>query len=94
MQGLIVLILLFWALPAGGLYILLALPLFWIVGKIDPKGEKWDRPDRLSGFEPLPVFAGRFGLTLRCSPWKYRSIPCGLRLASAKICSAETAKHL
>ena len=24
-------------LMAGGLYILLALPLFWIVGKIDPK---------------------------------------------------------
>ena len=32
-------------LMAGGLYILLALPLFWIVGKIDPKGEKWDRPE-------------------------------------------------
>ena len=49
---------------------------------------------RLSGYEPLPVFAGRLGLTLRSSPWKYRSIPCGLRLASAPICSAETAKHL
>ena len=23
---------------------------------------------RLGGFEPLPVFAGRFGLMLRCSP--------------------------
>lgn len=32
-------------LMAGGLYMLLALPLFWIVGKIDPKGEKWDRPE-------------------------------------------------
>ena len=32
-------------LMAGGLYILLALPLFWIVGKIDQKGEKWDRPE-------------------------------------------------
>ena len=49
---------------------------------------------RLSGYEPLPVFAGRFGLMLRSSPWKYRSIPCSLRLASAQICSAETAKHL
>lgn len=32
-------------LMAGGLYILLALPLFWIVGKIDQKGKKWDRPE-------------------------------------------------
>ena len=30
-------------LMAGGLYILLALPLFWIVGKIAPKGKKWGR---------------------------------------------------
>ena len=48
----------------------------------------------LSGFEPLPVSAGRFELNLRCSPWKYESIPCGLRLASSQICSAETVKHL
>ena len=32
-------------LMAGGLYILLALPLFWIVGKIAPKEEKWERPE-------------------------------------------------
>ena len=43
------------------------------------------------GLEPLPVCAGRFGLMLRSSPWKYRSIPCGLRLASSQICSAKTA---
>ena len=49
---------------------------------------------RLSGYEPLPVFARRLGLMLRSSPWQYKSIPCGLRLASAQICSTETAKHL
>ena len=32
-------------LMAGGLYMLLALPLFWIVGKIAPKEEKWERPE-------------------------------------------------